>query len=174
MWKQAQNVYKPSGLALHHCESWVDDVTRVSIQLPCAGLTAVVQQHFLSKNTQSRLIVLSDRQSFLINKSSFNARSQSRKTPRPSSCPSVCPNVLARLSTEGFPQNLVLGNFMTILRETIRQTLLSCYMHNYVRFMVAGNASWPLRHRLLNFTCVGRRILYLPQSLVIIFYVSQK
>jgi hypothetical protein len=54
-------------------------VTPVSVLLPSAGLTAIGQQHFhfRSAHTHSRTIVLSDRQSFHINKRTFNARSQS-------------------------------------------------------------------------------------------------
>ena len=111
-------------------------VTRVSVLMPCAGLRAVVQQHFPSAHTHTRLIVLSDRQSFHINKRPFNARSQSRKTPLPSSCPSVCPHVSARLSMDGFPQNLVLGEFYDMSRKSkfgYNLTKTSVMLHEQLR-----------------------------------------
>ena len=96
---------------------------RVSVLLQCVAADSRRPATFpfcSHTHTHTRLIVLPDwRQSFHINKRSFNARSQSRKSPLPSSCPSVCQHVTALLSMDGLPKICCWGKFMTMSRNTI-------------------------------------------------------
>jgi len=126
---------------------------RVSVLLQCAATDSRRPATFpFCSHTHSRLIVLPDwKQSFHINKRSFNVRSQSRNTPLPSSCPSVCPHVSALLLVDGFSK-IWCWETLWLCQETPYlvtngQKLVSCCMDNYVRFMVAGNASSLLPHR---------------------------
>ena len=94
---------------------------RVSVLLQCAATDSRRPATFpFCSLTHSRLNFLPDwRQSFHINKRSFNVGSQSRKTPLPSSCPSVCPHVSAVLSMDGYSKIWCWGNFMTMSRNSI-------------------------------------------------------